>query len=212
MYPLWLYLSADGSYIPIYGLGAYADYNRGSFPSNVALYQGRMVFGGFINRPLDIIFSNVLDSVTPGVNYSSFQIDAFTGLDTDPFAVVMSSAPDDRVVGMTAWQESLFVFSRRSVFRVSGGVNIAVTPSNKITIVVSNLGLVNAYSFDKSEKTIYYLSDNGVYDLNPELQSGEYLAQEQSVKIADQFGITLDPLYEDLAWLTFDPTRRLLQY
>lgn len=199
----------DGTYKPIYGLGLFANYASGSYPRNVSLYQGRLVFSGFPELPLTVVFSNVFDSVTPGVNYNSFQIDTFATSATDALDIVLSSQPDDVVKGLVEWQNNVFVLTRKAVFRIFGGQTV-LTQTNKFSVFVSNIGLVNPYCVVRTDRSILYLSDIGVFDLMIQENTTEYEAAEKSIKIRSKFGITKDPAYETLAWLAYDNANRFV--
>jgi len=198
---------ADGGYIPIYGIGLYSNYLTGSHPRNVSLYQGRLVFSGFPDQPLTVVFSNVFDSVTPGVNYNSFQVDSFSTLDTDPLDIILASQPDDIVKGIIEWQNNLFVLTRKAAFRIFGNQTV-LTQRNKFAVFVSNIGLVNSYSLVRTDRSILYLSDIGIFDLTLTSSTNEYEAAEKSIKIRTKFGITLNPAYENLSWMAYDGTNR----
>lgn len=200
----------DGSYFPIYGIGLYADYKNGYYPSSCELYQGRLVLGGFSNKPLTALFSNVYDSVTPGVFFNFYQVtDDISGIAADPFDITFNSKPDDKLIATVEYQSSLFALTRKAVFRVfgsGGSFNI----NNNTTIFLSNIGCVNNNSYVKTDKDIVYLADTGVYNLAPQIENQEYQASELSIKIRNEFGITKDPLYEGLPWLEFDDIEKLV--
>lgn len=199
----------DGSYYPVFGIGLYADYKNGYYPSSVELYQGRLVLSGFANSPLTALFSNVYDSVVPGEFYNFFQVtDDLAGIATDPFDVTLNSRPDDRLVATVEYQSSLFCLTRRGVFRVHGGQLGAVTITNHLTVFISSVGLVNPSSYVKTDKDVIYLSDSGVYNLAPQIENQEYAAAELSIKIREQFGLTSDPAYEALPWLRYDDVKK----
>jgi len=199
----------DGCWIPKYGLGLFSNYASGSHPRNVSLYQNRLVFSGFPELPLTVVFSNVFDSVSPGINYNSFQIDTFAIADTDAIDITLASSPDDLVRGIIDWQNNLFVLTRKAVFRISGGQN-TFTQRNKFSVFVSNIGLVNPYSLVRTDRSIVYLSDIGVFDLVIQQNTTEYETTEKSIKIRDRFGITTEPAYESLAWIAYDSANRFV--
>ncbi|MBD2200152.1 MULTISPECIES: hypothetical protein [Calothrix] len=199
----------DGSYVMVYGLGNTADYNNGFYPSVVSIYQNRLVFSGFTHRPLTILFSNIDDSVVPSKYYMSFSITDDSQLITDAFDVVINSRPDDRVVALVEWQASLFVLTRYACFRLTGG-NQPLSPSSRFVNFVSNTGIVNANCWARTDFSVLYLSDTGLYDLTPLVENGEYQVRERSIKIRDKFGLTKDPLYEELPWVRYDSSNRLV--
>lgn len=198
----------DGSYIIAYGLGQVADYVSGYYPRNAAIYQGRLVLGGFANRPLTVLFSSVNDTTVPGQFYMDFTItDDNASLDTRPFDIIINGRPDDRVVACVEWQASLFVLTRKAVYRVHGGQNV-ISPSNRYVNYISATGCVNASSVVQTDFNVVYLSDTGLYDLTPQVENGEYQVRERSIKIRDKFGLTDDPAYEELPWVEYDVDER----
>lgn len=198
----------NGSAFPVYGLGLFADYGRGSFPAVGAIFQGRLVLSGMRHDPSRVVFSAVNDTVEAGTRFNYFQVtDDLLGLDTDPFdMVITSNNADDFVNGLVEWQNSLFILTRRAVFRASGGNN-TLAPSRRFVNFVSSLGLVNQWSVVRTDVAIYYLSDFGVFNLVPRVEDGEYVADEKSLKIRKLFNMTGQT---NLAWMSFDNNRKLL--
>lgn len=203
-------INTDGSWIPAYGFGDFCDYASGSFPTNVAIYQGRLVFSGFLNNSLRVLFSNQYDSVLPGKYFSSYQIDSTATNATDAFDLTLSSSPDDVTKALIEWQQSLFLMTRKAVFRIFGGNNSAITNSNRVVVLVSNIGVINSYCVTRTDKSILYLSDTGVFDLSTSIDSSEYVAGDKSLKIRPLFGIASNPAYETLPWLAFDSAHKIV--
>ena len=197
----------DGACQPAFGLGEFSDYNAGSYPGNVAIYQGRLVFSGMPANPLQVIFSEVDDFVKPGALYASFQIDIFATSASDPISLTLASLPDDFVTGLVPWQQSLFVFTRKSVFRLTGGDNV-FTNTNNFTTRISQNGLTSPYGVAITDRSILYLSDIGIFDLFLGVEGDEFTASEKSLKIRDKFGITRDQVKADLAWINYDSATR----
>ena len=217
--PLWVGSAAtsasdlynDGSWIPHYGLGVFCDYNGGSFPRSVTIYQGRLVFGGFPEQPLEVALSCVYDFVVPGNNFSSFQIDSFANTASDALSFTVASSPNDRVNAVIEWRNSLFVFTRQAAFRAFGNSG-SIQQTDRLISLISNQGLVNNACVTKTDKNILFLTDIGIYNLVTTLSTGgtEFLAGEQSVKIRPIFGITTNPQYESLPWMAYDATNQNL--
>lgn len=198
----------NGSIFPVYGLGLFADYLNGSFPSVGVIFQGRLVLSGMRHDPSRVLYSATNDTVEPGVRYNFFQItDDLDNIDTDPFdMVVASTAADDYVNGLAEWQNNLFILTRRAVFKASGGTN-TLAPSRRFLNFVSSLGLVNQWSVVRTDVAVYYLSDFGVFNLVPRVEDSEYIADEKSIKIRSLFeggNVT------GLSWMAFDNVKKLL--
>lgn len=199
----------DGACQPAFGLGEFANYNTGSYPANVAFYQGRLVFSGMPANPLQVIFSEVGDSVKPGALYASFQIDQFATFATSAVSLILASSPDDFVTGLVTWQQSLFVFTRRAVFRLTGGDGVFTNINNFITRISQN-GLVSPYSVTVTDKSILYLSDIGIFDLFLGIDGTEFSASEKTLKLRSKFGVTRDERLANLSWMNYDSVNRLV--
>jgi hypothetical protein len=201
---------ADGNYHMAYGFGQYCDYLSNYYPSTVGYYQGRLVFGGFIHRPLTLLFSEVEDSTIADRKYSSYMVGNTWVGDNYAFDVTIIGDPDDYIVGTVEWQGSLFALTRKAVYKITGYGNTALSPSSRSAIYVSNVGCVNNKSFVKTDFNVLYLSDKGLYDIQPIVENGEYTVKELSIKIRDKFGITINPDYELLPFMEYDHIERLV--
>jgi hypothetical protein len=140
----------QGSCVPIYGLGQWADTFNGAYPSLAVVHQRRLVLAGFPNDPARVVFSRTESALNPS-NWDYFQVtDDLEGLPTDPFDLtVNSSTLDDFVVGLVDWAGFLFVMNRRSVSRVS-----AQGPLSGSTVQVSFIssqGLLNSRCIARTE-------------------------------------------------------------
>lgn len=172
----------DGNSIPAYGLGEYADYQRGYFPTVAAIHQNRLVFGGVPNDSLRIIFSAIADTQIPGEFYNHFQIDAFTDNlgALDYYAI---STSDDYVNGLVSYQGSLFVFTRKTAQRFKPLEDGTFLPQ-----LVARLGLINPTAHTLANERLVFSSDEGVYELVPtEGFSDAYTTSELSTKVSNIF-------------------------
>lgn len=199
-------LYKDGACEPQYGLGIFADYYSGAFPSNVSLFENRLVYSDFPNNNLLIIFSEIGDKTIPVRPYRLFQVETLNSNDDDPFDVRLNSRADDFVTGLVVWQKSLIIFTRQGVWRISGN-NGSFNASNYSLNLISTLGLVNSYSVTVAEKSVLFLSDVGVFDLSLGIDSDDYVASEKSLKIRKVFTDIIDVrtvAREGLAWMSYD--------
>jgi len=195
----------DGSWVPCYGLGSYANYATGSFPRNVCLFQSRLCFSGFPQNPLVVAMSSAVDSTIPGEYYASFQQDVLATLPTDPLDVVLSGAADDYITGIAEYQGSLFSFTRRAVYRVSTSGRGTVTADNVSALSVATQGLVNPFSLCTADDTLMLLSDDGVYAVvtgSSSQETTEYRLEELSTKVRNKF--TPSTISQALSWMAFD--------
>lgn len=198
----------DGYAYPIYGLGLYENVATGSFARNVQIFQGRMFISGFLAQPLRVAVSELYN--TSGFdNYQVIQLreNETVPLTTDPFDFTLSSTADDFINGLIGWQNSLFIFTRRAVFRLGGGDNGINSTSQRVSRI-SQSGLVNSYSLAITDKSILYLSDFGVYDLFNTIESEDYQAGERSIKIRQAFGVTISPQFRTLPWMSYDSVQQ----
>src|SRR5207237_5722581 len=79
-----------------------------------------------------------------------------------------------------------------------------LSASNRVISFVSSNGCVNSRCITRTDFSVLYLSDTGVYNINPLVENGEYTVKELSIKVRDKFGLTREPVYEELPWLTYD--------
>lgn len=175
----------SGSYRRAYGLGLFADYRTGIYPSTGAVYQGRLALSGVATDKARVVLSSLDIELD---RYSFFQItDDLDGIVTDPFDLVVSGGDsDDFVVGITEWNASLFILTRRSTYRVSGG-DQPLSALRRFVTYLSNIGLVNQQSIVRTDTAVYYLSDSGVFNLTPRVEDSEFNAIEKSLKIRSSF-------------------------
>ena len=96
----------------------------------------------------EVIASDILDSDTYDRIYGSFRFNAGTS---------------DFTVGIVSFTEdSILIFNKNSIYRVSGTVN----PQNATTQVLTNeIGALARKSIVQVGKNVFFLSDNGVYSL-----------------------------------------------
>ncbi|ASV43890.1 tail tube protein B, partial [Cyanophage BHS3] len=200
----------DGSWVPCYGLSSFANYATGSFPRNVALYQGRLVFSGFPQNPLAVAFSSVDDNTVPGEYYASFQIDAMTTKASDPLDVRIPSSSDDIVTGLAEHQGYLFVFTRKGLYRIGASGRNNITADNAVVSSIASKGTPNPFCLVKAQDSLVFLSDDGVYIVTNDTTSqdvSEYKLDELSTKVRNLFtGSTLNPNRTNLAWIAYDGT------
>lgn len=200
----------QGSCVPIYGLGQWADSFTGAYPSLACVHQGRLVLSGFPNDPTRVVFSRVQSSLE-ATNWDFFQItDDLEGLATDPFDIsITSSTLDDFVTGLVDWGGFLFILSRRAVSRVSSSQGSVLSGSSVQVSYLSSQGLLNPRCIARTENAIFYVSDAGVFNLIPREADGEYQAYEKTLKVR-RFFQGNNPSYAASAWMSYDPLRKYL--
>lgn len=174
------YAFNNGSYVPAYGLGDYANYDAGEFPTFGSLYQSRLCLGGIGAL---VIVSGVYDKLVKDEPYRYFQItDDLSNPTLDPFSIRVPFPQSDTVRAMKQWQQYLFIFTRSSTFKTTlDGNNLFSTNVPNLSLT-ANIGCISREGVDITESTMYFLSDSGVYDMGVMLQN-EYRASEVSVPI-----------------------------
>ena len=198
----------DGAGTPMYGLGVFADYAKGVFPSFVEVFDNRIVLSGFSANPLLVLFSEAGDTTFPGKSYRKFQTRITDTLATDPIDYRISGITEDYITGMSVWQRSLFVFTRKSAYRVYGNDFNGLSNSTIFSNLISNQGLVNDRSVSNTEDGILYLSDSGVQRVAFGGEDDDYTTPEISINIRPEFGVTVNPIYEEQSFLVYDAVRR----
>ena len=173
----------DGGLYPAYGLYEWADYSAGSFPRTVELYQGRLVFGGFPNKPLQVVFSNTFDSSVPGVFFNNFSVATENLQSIDAVSVFLSSVQNDAAItAIVSFGNSLFAFTRNKTIRLYGG-DAGITPSSITSSVVASVGALNFASVVLIDSSVIFLSSSGLYQLAPSIQVGDFTVRPASAKV-----------------------------
>jgi hypothetical protein len=196
---------ASGVAVPIYGLYEICDFSKRSFPRTVTLYSGRLALGGFPDSPLRIAVSNVLDSSVPGTYYNNYQTLLEPVSTSNALYFELNGNADDAVTALAEFQNQLFAFCRKGIYRISGTDSGSITPTAFSVSFVAFIGCVNAQSVVKVDKTIYFLSQSGMYDIVPTIEAGDFTAGERSLKIKNMFNKTSSVLTEQASWVEYDP-------
>jgi len=172
----------NGSYVPAYGFGDYADYLTGVFPTFGALYQNRLCLSGLDTT---VLISGVYDRVVEDAPYRYFQItDDLENPLLDPFRIRIPFSQSDSVTAMRQWQQFLFIFTRSEVFKTSLDGNGQFNSSTPSTTLAASVGCISREGVATTESTIYFVSDSGVFDLAVAVQN-EYRASEISLPIRE---------------------------
>ena len=202
----------NGSYVPAYGFGDYANYDEGVFPTFGALYQSRLCLAGVGST---ILVSGVYDKIVDGAPYRYFQTtDDLSNSLLDPFVVRVPFSQSDTVLALKQWQQFLFVFTRTSTYKTSldqNGLFNANTPTLSLT---ANVGCVGRDSVETTESTLFFLSENGVFDLGIVTQN-EYRASEISLPIRNiikEFGVNSKLCYDTFNNKLYVYSTRLMVY
>jgi hypothetical protein len=170
----------NGSYVPAYGIGDYADYLNGEFPVFGALYQNRLCLCG-VGSPF--VVSAVYDKLIKGSPYRYFQItDDLSNQLLDPFKVRIPLDRSDNTTAVQQWQQYLFVFTNTATYRTILDSNGQFNANVNSLLLSANVGCLSKDCVVATESTLMFLSNGGVYDMSIILQN-EYRASEVSVAI-----------------------------
>lgn len=185
-----------GGYVPAYGLGYYADYFNGKFPSLGTVYQGRLALSGFTDSGLTI-FSAIGDSYVRSEYYNYFQVtDDLDGAEYDPFELYVDDPTNNTVTAIASWQRVLFVFTSGSCYRSVGQL---LTAQNKSLTLIGNQGAIAQSCVSVSASVMFFMSFYGLYRMSLAADN-EYRPEDVSAKVS--------PLFTDLAvnsWLGYNP-------
>jgi hypothetical protein len=201
--------------VPAYGLPDIADYWVHSYPTATTTFASRLVLAGMPHDPLLVAFSAVYDSRTPEEPLMFFQEDP---LDQEPataaFTVRLDSTADDRVVSLEEYQGSLFVVTKRAIFRIAATGRTNITADNYYVSSVATVGAPNANCVVRPEGQLMVLTRNGLYQIGNGSSANEfteYLLTEVSAKVSPLF----DPLARQksdtsLWWASYSTSEHLV--
>ena len=193
----------DGNAHPAYGMFEWADYLVGSFPRTCELFQGRLTFGGFPNKPLQVIFSNTFDSAVPGEFFNNYTVAGEDLESTDAIAVFLSSVQNDAAItGIITFAGSLFAFTRNKSIRLFSTTG-TISPTSITSSVVASVGALNFACIELVDNSVIFLSSNGLYQLAPSLQVGDFTIRPASVKITS---LLKNVNNANVAWISFNPS------
>lgn len=191
-----------GYAMPIYGLGEFADYAAGQFPSTAVLVNGRLFLSGCASDPMRVLVSSVEDYNLPGEYFTDFQIDAFTQVQGAYDFRVASVSPGDFITNLIE-SGDLFVYSRNSVQRVKLDEQFRVIGVG----VVANIGPTNNLACTSVDGRMIFISDSGLFECRPAEGLGDaFTVVSLSNKVARLFRNN-NSLFQTLA---YDATKRQL--
>ena len=127
----------------------------------------------------ELIVSDILDSNTYDKIYASFRFNA---------------GASDFTVGVVSFTEdSILVFNKNSIYRVSGTTN----PVNSTSQILTNeIGCLSRKSIAQVGKNVFFLSDNGVYSLE---FLDEYNLRGTQTPLSEPIQSTIDRINQDAA-------------
>jgi hypothetical protein len=202
----------NGSYVPAYGFGDYANYDEGVFPTFGALYQSRLCLAGVGST---ILVSGVYDKIVDGAPYRYFQTtDDLNNPTIDPFKIRVPFSQSDTVLAMRQWQQFLFVFTRTSTYKTTLDTNGQFNVNTPTLTLTASVGCIGRDGVETTESTLFFLSENGVFDLGI-VTSNEYRASEISLPIRNvikEFGADSKLSYDTFNNKLYVYNKRLMVY
>ena len=127
-----------------------------------------------------MLSSNVLDSFVNERYFNNFTVDdRLEGTNEEPYYFVLSKS--GVVVDMLEFQDTMFIFTTRAIFRLS--------PTNALNYVIRNVanqGVRSKNCVAKLQSFIVYANEYGVYLLNSEVQD-LYYALELSINVGSEY-------------------------
>jgi hypothetical protein len=142
------------------------------FPNceSILYYANRFIVTGKYHSETNLLRNNDTICVSNFLDYQSFDaLDAFT----------INNGSNDRVVGVAPWTLNEFlVFMRNSIFYISVGTSRyvsgdALANDSYVKTLATDVGCSAKKSVVQANGGVFFLSDNGVYFLQPQPASAE---------------------------------------
>ena len=194
----------DGTYVPAFGLGQFADYLNGSFPPFGAIFRDRLVLKTPGESLDQLVFSATSDTLSPGAFYAHFQVtDALAGTIDDPFTVNITAKSREKITCLLGWQQSLFVFTSVSTYSITGGELFG--PESYTTGLVASYGAFNSRCVLATNLTVIFLNRYGLFDLLNKNNTSDYGSFERSEAIRPLFAnTTIGSEKDSLPWISLN--------
>lgn len=206
----------DAYYYTEYGLLNYMNYKSGAYASVVGKYQDRLCYAGFVSNAGTLLFSNTGTSdetfygqKNPHMNFDVMYSDP--ELSTSPLSINLNLQGGESIVAMQQWYDDLFVGTNLGVYRIHGGDNVAITPSNFFVSKVSNVGtIINGMVL--TVDGVVFLSDSGVYKIFLDANTNSYNVTNIGLKIRPEIkkGMSSDRFFNSVGRLSYDATANVL--
>jgi hypothetical protein len=164
---------------------------------------------GFAKNPGAIIVSDLYDTTQAGTFYKSFQLLVTTGEPEYPFDISVGlQRADDLIMCLREWQNSLWIFSKYMVYRLTAG-NTGISADNYSLQATAGVGVINSQSVALTDQALMFLTGQGLYRLIPAGGlSDAYAVEEVSSKIRTVFEGRQN--MQSLAYLVWDSVRQNL--
>lgn len=162
------------------------------FPNceSILYYSNRFIVTGKHHAEPNVLRNNDTVSVSNFLDYQKFDaLDAFT----------INNGSNDRVVGVSPWTLNEFlVFMRNSIFYIGVGTSRYVTgdalsADSYIRTLATDIGCSAKKSVVQAGGGVFFLSDNGVYFLQPQPASAESM---KLLTMADPISAPIDDVIQ----------------
>lgn len=198
----------DGRYIMAYGIGAFCDYNAGTFPTLGTVHRDRLILSTTSTTD-QLVASANSDSIVVGEFFTFFQIsEALKGDPNEPFTINVTADTRNNITAMASWQEALLVFTSDSVFAVTSGEQFSLNGFR--VSVAASYGCFNQRCVSVSELSVVYMNRYGVFDLVNKPNTSQLGVAERSSKVRVLFEDLASTESDDKHWLVFDENSSLL--
>lgn len=162
------------------------------FPSceSILYYANRFIVTGKHHAETNVLRNNDTISVSNFLDYEHFDaLDAFT----------INNGSNDRIVGVAPWTLNEFlVFMRNSIFYVGVGTSRYVSgdplsADSYVRTLATDIGCSARKSVVQANGGVFFLSDNGVYFLQPQPASAESM---KLLTMADPISAPIDDVIQ----------------
>lgn len=162
------------------------------FPNceSILYYANRFIVTGKYHSDTNLLRNNDTISVSNFLSYNNFDaLDSFT----------INTGSNDRIVGVAPWTLNEFlVFMRNSVFYISVGTSRYVSGEPLATdayikTLATDIGCSAKKSVVQANGGVFFLSDNGVYFLQPQPASAESM---KLLTMADPISSQIDDVIQ----------------
>jgi len=206
----------DGGYEVKWGLSTYMNYKTGAFASVVGSFQDRLLFAGFQSNPNLIVFSNTgnNDETTfkQFTNHRSFDcVYSDPELATSPVEISLNLSAGEIIVDTVQWYDDLFVGTNLGVYRIHGGENLSITPTNFFVSKVASVGTIRNGMVLTTEG-VMFLSESGVYKVYLDINTGAYDVTNVGLKIRPEItkGMSGTRFNRSVGRIAYDNTANVL--
>lgn len=179
-------LIGDGLSIPLYGYAAFAGVNDNAYPNIVLSVGNRVILSGYDNK---VNFSNANWNYR-GMSWNNFQVSTVDFQSTSAYSVALGQQ-SSRVIGIASVNGVIIAATNVGIFRLSG--ESPILPPTATTVNFSRLSnevLPSADCLLVYEAKVFFVSSNGLFQLQYSRESAEVNSVAASVLVSDYFSLS----------------------